>query len=43
MIGKLFTDTKVLCSYLVFDLPTKMPVANDWVERKTQDFQVPAG
>lgn len=43
MIRKLFTDTKGLCSQLVSDLPTKMPVANDWVERKTQDFQVPEG
>lgn len=43
MIRNLFTDTKGPCSQLVFDLPTKMPVANEWVERKTQDVQVPAG
>ena len=43
LIGNLFTDAKGPCPQLVFGLSIKMPVANDWAERKRRDFQVPAG
>ena len=41
-IENLFTDTEGPCPQLVFDLSIKIPVANDWAERKRRDLQVPA-